>query len=336
MPGGRPRGGCSRTAASRPSGRRTASSSRARRRARSSSSTCRGIAGSAAPAASPCGRPNGMLAVSDGGTVIYDAQGQQLARFPGQPRAWSPDGSLLAVERAGSLMVVGSDGSNAVTVVRRLVSGSSRLVPDFVAFTPDGQSIAYDATGAGPKLVAGHRRAERHASGPRRVVCRLRALRVRAAASRRRADPRRQPLRSLVAPARAATGRLRGRASPLVAERPQHHLRHEPPEQRPRALRDPVGRQRAARADRRLDRRARPGVVARREHAGVHLGPLRRPRVQGLRPHAAHRPRRRDRLAGAHAPRRRVSTTAARRGRRTARRSPSFARRATRPRGCTP
>ena len=102
----------------------------------------------------PMWSSNGMLAVSDGGTVIYDAQGQQLARFPGQPRAWSPDGSLLAVERAGSLMVVGSDGSNAVTVVRRLVSGSSRLVPDFVSFTPDGQSIAYDATGAGPKLVA--------------------------------------------------------------------------------------------------------------------------------------------------------------------------------------
>ena len=185
MPGGRPRGGCSRTAASRPSGRRTVSSSRARRRARSSSSTCRGIAASAAPGGEPMWSSNGMLAVSDGGTVIYDAQGQQLARFPGQPRAWSPDGSLLAVERAGSLMVVGSDGSNAVTVVRRLVSGSSRLVPDFVAFTPDGQSIAYDATGRRPEARSGHRRAERHASGLRRVVCRLRALRVRAAASRR-------------------------------------------------------------------------------------------------------------------------------------------------------
>ncbi len=191
-------------------------------------------------------------------------------------------------------MVVGSDGSNAVTVVRRLVSGSSRLVPDFVSFTPGRTVDRVRRDGCRPEARTGHRRPERHASGLRRVVCRLRALRVRAPASRRRADPRRQPLRSLVAPARPATGRLRGRASPLVAERPQHHLRHEPPEQRPRALRDPVGRQRAARADRRLDRRARPGVVARREHAGVHLGPLRRPRVQGLRPHAAHRPRRRD------------------------------------------
>ena len=251
----------------------------------------------------PMWSSNGMLAVSDGGTVVYDAQGQQLARFPGQPRAWSPDGSLLAVERAGSLMVVGSDGSNAVTVVRRLVSGSSRLVPDFVSFTPDGQSIAYDATGAGPKLVAvtGGPSVTLPGSGAWSAdSARYAFVLQRRGGVQIRVGNR---FGASLASARPATGRLRGRASPLVAERPQHHLRHEPPQQRPRALRDPVGRQRAARADRRLDRRARPGVVARREHAGVHLGPLRRPRVQGLRPHAAHRPRRRDLLAGAHTPR---------------------------------
>jgi Tol biopolymer transport system component len=101
----------------------------------------------------PMWSSDGLLAVSNGGTFIYDAHGTRLAHFAGQPRAWSPDGSLLAIERSGSLIVVRSDGSGAITVVRRLVTGSARLVPDYVAFTPDGQSIAYDATGAGPKAV---------------------------------------------------------------------------------------------------------------------------------------------------------------------------------------
>jgi Tol biopolymer transport system component len=101
----------------------------------------------------PMWSSNGLLAVSNGGTFIYDSHGQRLARFSGQPRAWAPDGSLLAIERSGSLIVVRPDGTGAVTLVRRLVPGSSRLVPDYVAFTPDGNSVAYDATGAGPRLV---------------------------------------------------------------------------------------------------------------------------------------------------------------------------------------
>ena len=284
----------------------------------------------------PMWSANGMLAVSDGGTVVYDENGQRLARFPGQPRAWSPDGSLLAVERAGALMVVGSDGSN------RGDGGAPsrvRLIPVGARLRRVHPGRAVDRVrrdGRRSEARHGHRRAERHASGLRRVVCRLRALRVRAPASRRRADPCRQPVRSLVASARAAPGGLRGRASPLVAERPQDHLRHEPSQQRPRALRDPVGRHRAARADRRLDRRARPGVVAGREHAGVHVGALRRARVQGVRAHAAHRPRRRDVVAERSRATVRASTTAALRGRPTARRSRSSGRRATCPRACTP
>jgi Tol biopolymer transport system component len=96
----------------------------------------------------------GLLAVSDGGTFVYDAKGRRVARVAGQPRAWSPDGSLLAVERGGSLVVVDADGANARTLVGKLVTGSRRLLPDYVEFTPDGRSIAYDATGAGPRLVA--------------------------------------------------------------------------------------------------------------------------------------------------------------------------------------
>ena len=49
----------------------------------------------------------GLLAVSNGGSWIYDAQGTKIARFAGRPRAWSPDGSLLAVESGGALQVVG-------------------------------------------------------------------------------------------------------------------------------------------------------------------------------------------------------------------------------------
>jgi Tol biopolymer transport system component len=95
-----------------------------------------------------------LLAVANGGTWVYDANGTRVSRFPGQPRAWSPDGSLLAVEREGSLAVVAADGSNARTLVGTLVPGTRRMIPDYVEFTPDGQSIAYDATGAGPRLVA--------------------------------------------------------------------------------------------------------------------------------------------------------------------------------------
>ena len=101
----------------------------------------------------PIWSSTGLLAVSNGGTFVYDAQGSRVARFAGQPRAWSPDGSLLAVERGGSLVVVGADGSNARTLVGKLVTGTRRLLPDYVEFTPDNRSIAYDATGAGPRLV---------------------------------------------------------------------------------------------------------------------------------------------------------------------------------------
>ncbi|MDX6569779.1 MAG: hypothetical protein QOH15_2357 [Gaiellales bacterium] len=101
----------------------------------------------------PMWSSGGLLAVSNGGTFVYDAKGRRVARFPGQPRAWSPDGTLLAVERAGSLMVAGADGSNVRTLVGELVSGPRRLLPDYVEFTPDGRSIAYDATGAGPRIV---------------------------------------------------------------------------------------------------------------------------------------------------------------------------------------
>jgi Tol biopolymer transport system component len=101
----------------------------------------------------PMWSSNGLLAVANGGAFIYDAQGTRVAHFAGHPRAWSPDGTLLAVERGGSLKVVGADGSNPRTLVRRLVPGSQRLIPDVVEFTPDGLSIVYDATGGGPRLV---------------------------------------------------------------------------------------------------------------------------------------------------------------------------------------
>jgi TolB protein len=102
----------------------------------------------------PIWSSNGLLAVSNGAAFVYDAHGTRMAHFPGQPRAWSPDGTLLAIERGGSLMVVRVDGSKARTLVGTLVSGRRRLLPDYVEFTPDGLSIAYDATGAGPRLVA--------------------------------------------------------------------------------------------------------------------------------------------------------------------------------------
>jgi Tol biopolymer transport system component len=95
----------------------------------------------------------GLLAVSNGGTWVYDAQGTKISRFAGRPRAWSPDGSLLAVESRGALQVVGADGTDPRTLVRTLVPGTRRLIPDIVEFTPDGRSVAYDATGAGMKLV---------------------------------------------------------------------------------------------------------------------------------------------------------------------------------------
>jgi Tol biopolymer transport system component len=102
----------------------------------------------------PMWSSSGLLAVANGGTFVYDAKGHRVAHFAGQPRAWSPDGTQLAIEVAGSLRVVSSQGTGARTLVKRLVPGSARLLPDYVAFTPDGQSIAYDATGSGPRLVS--------------------------------------------------------------------------------------------------------------------------------------------------------------------------------------
>ena len=195
-----------------------------------------------------CGRRAGMLAVSNGGTVHLRRAGTAARALPG-PAARVVAGRQPARGRARRL-ADGRRGRTAptrCTLVRRLVPGSSRLVPDFVAFTPDGQSIAYDATGAGPKLVPVTGGPSVTLPGLRRVVCRLRALRVRARSARSGVQIRvGNRFGRLVAPARAATGRIRGRASAVVAERPQHPLRHEPPEQRPRALLDPVGRQRAA------------------------------------------------------------------------------------------
>jgi Tol biopolymer transport system component len=102
----------------------------------------------------PMWSSNGLLAVANGGTFVYDASGHRLAHFTGEPRAWSPDGTLLAIEVAGSLRVVSPQGTGSRTLVQRLATGTRRLIPDYVAFTPDGQSVAYDATGAGPRLVS--------------------------------------------------------------------------------------------------------------------------------------------------------------------------------------
>ena len=147
---------------------------------------------------------DGFLAVSNGGTFVYDAQGMRIARFAGQPRAWSPDGSLLAVERGGSLAVVDADGMHPRTLVGKLVPGTRRLIPDYVEFTPDGQSIAYDATGAGPRLVSVNGGPSVKLPGSGAWSCRLAALRVRDRHARRHPDPRRRPHRRLLAPAVAA------------------------------------------------------------------------------------------------------------------------------------
>jgi Tol biopolymer transport system component len=114
----------------------------------------------------PMWSSGGLLAVQNGGTFVYDAEGHRLSRFAGQPRAWSPDGTLLAVEVGGSLRVVSADGSGSRTLVKRLVTGSAPLIPDYVSFTPDGQSIAYDATGAAPRLVPVTGGASRALPGP--------------------------------------------------------------------------------------------------------------------------------------------------------------------------
>ena len=140
--------------------------------------------------------PDGLLAVANGGTWVYDAHGTRVARFPGQPRAWSPDGSLLAVERGGSLAVVAADGTNARTLVGTLVPGTRRLIPDYVEFTPDGRvdRVRRDRRGpdgscpstGGPSVKL---------PGLGVVVRRLVALRVRDRPQERHPGPRRQPHR---------------------------------------------------------------------------------------------------------------------------------------------
>ena len=253
----------------------------------------------------PMWSSNGLLAVSNGGTFVYDAQGTRVARFAGQPRAWSPDGSQLAVESGGALKLVGADGSNPRTLVRKLVPGTHRLIPDFVEFTPDGRSIAYDATGAGPKLVDVTGGPSVALPGPgswSEDGARYAFVVDRADGTQVRVGNRTGGSSLLLAllPAGSVVERL------LWAQDGRSILYDtEPPGQRPRALLDAARWRRVEGPHRRRARRARPGVVARRQHARLHVRTLCRTRLQGLRAHLAHRERRRDGVHRRYAARRR-------------------------------
>ena len=82
-------------------------------------------------------------------TAVVDAEGEQLARLAGVARAWSPDGTTLALTRPRGLVLArpGRPGGPRVVFSR----GSGTL--SWIAFTPDSRSVVF-AGGLGAAQMA--------------------------------------------------------------------------------------------------------------------------------------------------------------------------------------
>ena len=123
----------------------------------------------------------------------------------------------------------------------------SACSPTTSQFTPDGQSIAYDATGAGPRLVpvAGGPSVKLPGAGAWSSDSASYAFVIdRSDGTQIRVGDRTGGGSRLLAllPAGSRVERLLWSGG-----RPRHPLRHEPPEQRPRAVLDAARRRRPAR-----------------------------------------------------------------------------------------
>jgi Tol biopolymer transport system component len=93
------------------------------------------------PVVAPGGTTVAYIGVVDGELIVWFldlASGEEHAVTPGSALSWSPDGSMLAVERDATIWVVGSDGSGA----RQLLSDPAVGFTN-PAWSPDGKWIAY-------------------------------------------------------------------------------------------------------------------------------------------------------------------------------------------------
>jgi dipeptidyl aminopeptidase/acylaminoacyl peptidase len=95
--------------------------------------------------------PDGRLAVAGAKrTEVLSAAGRSIARLAGVGRAWSRDGSALALVRPGALVVARPGRAGAPHVVYEGGSGT----PYWVAFTPDGRTILFAGGLGEPQMAA--------------------------------------------------------------------------------------------------------------------------------------------------------------------------------------
>jgi Tol biopolymer transport system component len=93
----------------------------------------------------------GQLAVAgEKRTEVVSATGRSIARLSGVARAWSRDGSMLALARPGALVLARPGRSGAPHVVYQGGSGT----PYWVAFTPDGGTVVFAGGLGDPQMAA--------------------------------------------------------------------------------------------------------------------------------------------------------------------------------------
>jgi WD40 repeat protein len=104
------------------------------------------------PGTYPLWSPAGLLASTtftpSPTAVLVDAEGRRIAHLAGRAAAWSPDGRLLALSRAGALVVFDAVQRRVVRTIR----GPHSWTAYWVAFPPDGRGVAYDGP-SGPRLA---------------------------------------------------------------------------------------------------------------------------------------------------------------------------------------
>jgi TolB protein len=94
---------------------------------------------------------NGDLAVTrKASTSVIDGAGRVIAGVAGVARAWSPDGTTLAVTRASAIALVRPGRSRSPRIIP-LAAGASLY---WVAFTPDGRDVAYAGGTSGTAEIA--------------------------------------------------------------------------------------------------------------------------------------------------------------------------------------
>ena len=103
------------------------------------------------PGTSALWSADGRLAVAgEKSTEVLSASGRSIARLAGVGRAWSHDGSTLALVRPGALVLARPGASAAVHVVYRGGNGN----PYWVAFTPDGSTVVFAGGLGEPQMAA--------------------------------------------------------------------------------------------------------------------------------------------------------------------------------------